>query len=349
MKNILITGSAGLVGQEAAKFFIGKDFSVVGVDNDLRAKFFGSQASTKIIRNRLKEQYQDKYIHFDFDIRDKKRIERIFKKYPFELIIHAAGQPSHDWAAKDPFTDFEVNTSATLNLLENFRKYSPQAGFIFCSTNKVYGDRPNKLPLRELSSRWDLPEDHQYYKGLDENTPVDQCLHSLFGASKLAADILVQEYGRYFNLNTVSFRAGCISGSAHQGARLHGFLSYLAKCIAKDEQYTIYGYKGKQLRDNIHSYDLVNAFWHFYQKPKKGQVYNIGGGRHSQISLKEAVGFFEKAFHKNANTVYTNEPRKGDHIWYISCLDKFRSDYPDWNYSYDIYRIIDEICRKEKV
>ena len=343
MKTALITGSAGLIGSQSLEFFIEKGFKVVGIDNDMRAYFFGKEASTKENKNRLKEVFKDKYIHLDIDIRDKEKLEEVFKKYSFELIIHTAAQPSHDWAAQEPFTDFEINANGTLNLLENCRKYSPQAVFIFTSTNKVYGDTPNSLPLIELETRWELPKDHQFYNGIDESMSIDNSTHSLFGASKVAADILVQEYGRYFEIKTASFRGGCLTGPLHQGAELHGFLAYLAKCIATGKQYTIYGYKGKQVRDNIHSYDLVNAFWHFYNNPRYGEVYNIGGSRHSNISIKEAIDYLEKKLNKKANIIYSDKNRIGDHIWYISDVSKFKSHYPEWDYAYDIYKIMDEI------
>ena len=344
MKTALITGSAGLIGAQASKFFIERGFSVVGIDNDMRAYFFGRDASTEKIALWLKETFKDKYIHYFVDIRDKERMEEIFTKYSFDLIIHTAAQPSHDWAKNEPITDFEINATATLYLLENFRQYCPEAVFIFTSTNKVYGDSPNKLPFIELETRWELPKEHPFYKGIDESMSIDYCVHSLFGASKVAADVLVQEYGRYFGLKTAIFRGGCLTGPLHRGAELHGFLAYLAKCIATGKQYTIYGYKGKQVRDNIHSYDLVNAFYLFYLNPRCGEVYNIGGGRFSNISMIEAITYFEKVLSKKANIVYCDQPRKGDHIWYISCVDKFRSHYPEWNYTYDIYKIMDEIC-----
>ncbi|MBP7087957.1 MAG: NAD-dependent epimerase/dehydratase family protein [Candidatus Omnitrophica bacterium] len=345
-KTALITGSAGLIGSQAVEFFINKGFEVIGIDNDMRAYFFGQEASTKEIKKNLKSNFKDKYQHLDTDIRDKKKIESIFKKYKFELIIHTAAQPSHDWAAKEPFTDFEINANGTINLLENYRKYSPQAVFIFTSTNKVYGDTPNRLPLIETETRWELPKEHPFFRGIDESMSIDYSLHSIFGASKLAADILVQEYGKYFGLRTVSFRGGCLTGPLHKGAELHGFLAYLAKCIAIERPYTIYGYKGKQVRDNIHSFDLVNAFWHFYQKPRSGEVYNIGGSRYSNISIKEALEYFEKTLKKKAKIAYSDQNRKGDHIWYISNIDKFKSHYPDWDYTYDIYKIMEEICSK---
>jgi len=346
MKAVLITGSAGLIGSEAVRFFAEKDFKVIGIDNDLRAYFFGKEASTLEVCKELKGTLKDKYIHCSVDIRNKEKVEEIFKTYSFDVVIHTAAQPSHDWAAREPFTDFEVNANGTLNLLENFRKYSPQAVFIFTSTNKVYGDTPNRLPLIELDTRWELPGDHHFYKGIDESMSIDHSLHSVFGASKAGADILVQEYGRYFGLKTASFRGGCLTGPLHQGAELHGFLAYLAKCVAKEKPYTVYGYKGKQVRDNIHSFDLVNAFWHFYKNPKYGEVYNIGGSRHSNVSVLEAVSYLEKILGKKASLAYSEQNRKGDHIWYISCVDKFRTHYPEWNYTYDIYKIIDEICLK---
>ncbi|UCD15232.1 MAG: NAD-dependent epimerase/dehydratase family protein [Candidatus Omnitrophota bacterium] len=345
-KIALITGSCGLIGAQSVEFFIERGFTAVGIDNDMRAYFFGQEASIKNNREYLQSRFKDKYIHFNVDIRSKDDIERIFKEHNFDVIIHAAAQPSHDWAARQPFTDFEINANGTLNLLESCRKYSAQAVFIFTSTNKVYGDRPNQLPLIELETRWELSNSHPFFKGIDESMSVDDCLHSLFGASKVAADILVQEYGRYFGIKTAVFRGGCLTGPLHKAALLHGFLAYLAKCVATQTEYTIYGYKGKQVRDNIHSYDLVNAFWHFYEKPACGQVYNIGGGRHSNISMKEAISYFERALNKKANIKYCEQNRKGDHIWYISDMGKFHSQYPQWEYVYDIYKIMDEICAK---
>ncbi|MFH1772020.1 MAG: NAD-dependent epimerase/dehydratase family protein [Candidatus Omnitrophota bacterium] len=345
MKSVLITGSAGLIGAEAVEFFIERDFSVVGIDNDMRAYFFGSEASTQETRRCLEQTYKNKYTHYSIDIRDKRSLESVFKKHPFELIIHAAAQPSHDWAKNEPFTDFEINANGTLNVLENCRIYSPGAVFIFTSTNKVYGDSPNNLPFIELDSRWELPSDHQYYNGISESMSIDYSTHSLFGASKVSADILVQEYGKYFGMRTGIFRGGCLTGPLHKGAELHGFLAYLAKCIATGKRYTIYGYKGKQVRDNIHSFDLVNAFWHFYKNPKPAQVYNIGGSRHSNISMEEAIGYFEKELKKKADVLYSGENRIGDHIWYISNVDKFKSHYPDWSYRHGINSIMDEACQ----
>ena len=341
----LITGSAGLIGSEAALFFAERGYSNVGIDNDMRRYFFGAEASTAWNKQRLQEELKDKYAHFPADIRDNEEVEKIFQKNKFDVIIHTAAQPSHDWAAKEPFTDFTVNANGTLVLLENFRKYCPDAAFIFTSTNKVYGDRPNELPLVELEKRYELPQGHRYYNGIDESMSVDYCRHSLFGASKLAGDILVQEYGRYFGLNTGIFRGGCLTGPAHSGAELHGFLAYLIKCIATEKKYTIFGYQGKQVRDNIHSYDLVNMFWHFAENPRSGEVYNAGGARHSNISVLEAIQRIEKLLNKKANYEYNAANRIGDHIWYISDVSKFKSHYPEWNFKYDIDMILEEICR----
>jgi CDP-paratose 2-epimerase len=344
VKKVLVTGSAGLIGSDSVNFFAEKGFKVYGIDNDMRAYFFGKEASTKWNLARIKKETKG-YRHYNVDIRDEKKIKDIFKTNKFDLIIHAAAQPSHDWAAKEPFTDFTINANGTLVLLENYRKYCPDAVFIFTSTNKVYGDRPNALPLVELETRYELPKNHKFYRGIDESMSIDGCLHSLFGASKVAADILVQEHGRYFNLETGVFRGGCLTGPAHSGTQLHGFLAYLVKCIAKAEKYTIFGYKGKQVRDNIHSYDLVNAFYHFYKKPRKGEVYNIGGSRYSNVSMIEAIEKIEKALGKKANLEYQDQPRKGDHIWYISDVSKFKSHYPKWDFAYNIDDIIEKLCQ----
>ena len=342
---ILITGSAGLIGSEAAVFFAEKGYQVFGVDNDMRRYFFGQEASTDWNKRRLEQRLKGSYIHYPADIRNNDEIEGIFRKDKFDLIIHTAAQPSHDWAAKEPFTDFSVNANGTLVLLENFRKYSPEAVFIYTSTNKVYGDRPNDLPLIELEKRYELPQEHRYYKGIDESMSVDYCKHSLFGASKLAGDILAQEYGRYFGLKTGIFRGGCLTGPAHSGTELHGFLAYLIKCVAAGVKYTIFGYNGKQVRDNIHSFDLVNMFWNFAQNPRPAEVYNAGGGRHSNISILEAIEKVEKILGKKAVYEYKPENRSGDHIWYISDVSKFQVHYPGWDFKYNIDMILEEICR----
>ena len=289
MPKALITGSAGLIGSESVKFFAEKGYEIVGIDNNMRQYFFGAEASTDWNRKHLEEKFAKQYTHYNIDIRENDKVEEVFKKHQFDIIIHTAAQPSHDWAAKEPFTDFGVNATGTLVMLENFRKLAPKATFIYTSTNKVYGDRPNELPLIEKELRWELPEDHKFYKGIDESMSVDQTTHSIFGVSKLAADVMVQEYGRYFNLHTAVFRGGCLTGPNHSGTQLHGFLAYLIKCIATGKKYTIFGYKGKQVRDNIHSYDLVNMFWHFHQNPRSGEVYNAGGARNSNISMSTKI------------------------------------------------------------
>ena len=345
MKVAIITGSAGLIGSEAANFFSDKFDFIIGIDNNLRKYFFGKEGSIEWNRNRLQNTVSN-YKHYDLDIRDSGAMETLFKEYntDIKLVLHTAAQPSHDWAAKEPFTDFSVNATGTLNLLEMCRLYSPAAVFIFTSTNKVYGDTPNYLPLKELESRWEIDESHQYYnKGIDESMTIDQSKHSLFGASKVAADILVQEYGKYFGMHTGIFRGGCLTGPNHSGAKLHGFLSYLMKCAVTGEHYTIFGYNGKQVRDNIHSHDLVNMFWHFYNEPRTGEVYNAGGGRHSNCSMLEAITICEKISGNKMNYSYTEDHRIGDHIWWISDLTKFRSHYPGWNWEYGIEGILLEI------
>ena len=345
MKIVIITGSAGLIGSEAVRFFCDKGYTVVGIDNNMRQTFFGEDASTDWNRQRLSSLYQDKYIHHDIDIRDQEKIEELFQHYntDISLIIHTAAQPSHDWAAKDPLMDFTVNANGTLVLLENTRRFCPEAVFIFCSTNKVYGDTPNNLPLIEQELRWEIADTHAYTQGIDETMSIDQCKHSLFGASKVAADVLVQEYGRYFDMKTASFRGGCLTGPSHSGTKLHGFLSYLMKCTMTGDPYQVYGYKGKQVRDNIHSYDLVNAFYHFYQNPCVGEVYNIGGSRYSNCSMLEAIQHCEDIAGKKLNWSYSESNRIGDHIWWISDVRKFANHYPDWQLTYTVPDILQEI------
>lgn len=346
-ERVLITGSAGLIGSEAVEFFCHKDFEVFGIDNNMRRYFFGEDADTTWNKERLSSTYRN-YTHFEVDIRNREVMENLFQTNHFDFIIHAAAQPSHDWAAQEPFVDFEVNAYGTLVLLECFRRYCPDASFIFTSTNKVYGDRPNYLPLMEKETRYELPEDHRYYPGIDESMSIDDCKHSLFGASKVAADIMVQEYGKYFNLNTVSFRGGCLTGPLHSGTRLHGFLSYLMRCCITGDKYYIYGYKGKQVRDNIHSYDLVNAFYHYYLNPRCGEVYNIGGSRKSNISMLEAIDKCQSVSGKKLTYEYVEENRIGDHIWWVSDVGKFKEHYPEWHYLYDCDRIIEEIYTFQK-
>ena len=346
MKIALVTGSAGLIGSESVRFLSDKFDLIIGIDNDMRAYFFGKEASTSWNQNKLSEEFTN-YEHHNIDIRNYGDLEKVYEKYKedISLIIHTAAQPSHDWAAKEPITDFTINANGTLNLLELTRNHCSKAVFIFTSTNKVYGDNPNNLPLIETEKRWEIDKSHPYFeKGIDEQMSLDHTTHSIFGASKVAADVLVQEYGKYFNMKTATFRGGCLTGPAHSGAKLHGFLSYLMKCNITGEHYTIFGYKGKQVRDNIHSYDLVNMFWHFYQNPKDGgPVYNAGGSRHSNCSMLEAIDMCEVITGNKMNYSYTEDNRIGDHIWYISDITKFREDYPEWEYKYDINDILNGI------
>jgi CDP-paratose 2-epimerase len=345
MNVAIITGSAGLIGSESVAFFSEKFDLIIGIDNNLRQYFFGTEASTDWNKNRLEDRYAN-YKHHNIDIRNFNELETLFKQYSsdIKLIIHTAAQPSHDWAAREPITDFTVNANGTLNLLELTRLHCDNAIFIFTSTNKVYGDNPNFLPLVEKELRWEIDESHPYYKeGIDELMSIDHTKHSLFGASKVAADVLVQEYGRYFSMKTGVFRGGCLTGPNHSGAQLHGFLAYLMKCTMTGNHYTIFGYKGKQVRDNIHSYDLVNMFWHFYQNPRQGEVYNAGGGRFANCSMLEAIGICQKITGKQLSYSYSETNRIGDHIWYISDVSKFKSHYPTWHWTYDIETTLQEM------
>ena len=345
MSIALITGSAGLIGSESCKFFHEKGLDIIGVDNNMRAYFFGEDGSTQWNREALESSLRN-YHHRAIDIRDEAGIDQLFAECgsAISVIIHAAAQPSHDWAAREPLTDFSVNANGTLNVLEATRKHCPDAAFIFTSTNKVYGDAPNELPLVECETRWEIAEDHPYYThGIDEMMRIDQSKHSLFGASKVAADVLVQEYGRYFGIKTAAFRGGCLTGPAHSAAELHGFLAYLVKCIVIGRPYTIFGYKGKQVRDNIHSHDLVSAFWHFVENPRCGEVYNMGGGRHSNCSMLEAIHIAQRLADRELAYTLSDEARSGDHIWWISDVRKFQAHYPAWQYEYDIERILEEI------
>ncbi len=345
MNTVLITGSCGLIGSESVRFFSRQFDNVVGVDNDMRRKFFGDDASTAWNRRRIEEEIAN-YIHVDMDIRDQVGMEQVFKEHgrDIRLIVHTAAQPSHDWAIKDPFTDFTVNANGTLVLLEMARKYCPSSVFIHCSTNKVYGDTPNRLPLEELETRWEVAAHHPYFShGIDESMSLDQTKHSLFGASKVAADILVQEYGRYFDMKTACFRGGCLTGPMHSGTELHGFLSYLMKCAITGTRYTIYGYKGKQVRDNIHASDLISMFDHFYRSPRCGEVYNAGGSRFSNCSMLEAIKICEEITGKGMNYVYSETNRVGDHIWWVSDVRKFQLHYPGWKFRYSARDILQEI------
>ncbi|MCK6649090.1 MAG: NAD-dependent epimerase/dehydratase family protein [Bacteroidia bacterium] len=338
MNIALVTGSGGLIGSESVTFFSKKFDKIIGIDNDMRAYFFGKEASTNWNVNRIQESVSN-YEHHSIDIRNYSELEKIFNQYgnDIKLVVHTAAQPSHDWAAKEPLTDFGVNATGTLHMLELTRKYCEKAVFIFTSTNKVYGDNPNFLPLVETETRWEIAETHPYFKnGIDEQMSLDNTKHSVFGASKVAADVMAQEYGRYFDMNVGIFRGGCLTGPNHSGAQLHGFLSYLMKCTLSGNPYTIFGYKGKQVRDNIHSSDLVNMFWHFYQNPKQGVAYNAGGGRFANCSMLEAITLCEKITGNKLNYSYSDQARSGDHIWYISDVSKFQKDYPEWKYEWNL-------------
>lgn len=345
MSVVIITGSCGLIGSEAARHFAEQGFDVVGIDNDMRRRFFGDEASTQWQQSQLIHELGRHYEHHSIDIRDDQSLARLFSRFGTDiaLIVHTAAQPSHDWAAREPFTDFHVNAVGTLNLLESTRRYASDAVFIFTSTNKVYGDSPNHLPLVEQATRWEIAEGHPFTQGIPETLSIDQSLHSLFGASKVSADILVQEYGRYFSMPTVCFRGGCLTGPNHSGTQLHGFLAYLMKCAATRTPYRVFGYKGKQVRDNIHSADLIAAFDAFFHAPRCGAVYNMGGGRFSHCSMQEAIAICETICGEEMVVEYDNGHRIGDHIWWISDTSKFAADYPSWQQRYNILDILTEI------
>jgi CDP-paratose 2-epimerase len=346
----IITGSAGLIGSEASKYFAAQGLDIVGVDNNMRQVFFGEDASTLWNRQRLETALANKYRHVEADIRDYEAMSKLFQEYGSEiaLIVHTAAQPSHDWAAKEPHTDFSVNANGTLNLLEATRQHAPEAVFIFTSTNKVYGDTPNRLPLVELEYRWEIEPGHTYEPGIREDMSIDHTLHSLFGASKVAADVLVQEYGRYFNMRTACFRGGCLTGPNHSGTQLHGFLAYLMKCTVTGKPYTVFGYKGKQVRDNIHSADLIAAFDEFFKAPRVAEVYNTGGGRYSNCSMLEAIQICEEIAGQKLNWNYAEQNRIGDHIWWISDNGKFSNHYPNWKMKYNVRQILEEIYEFNK-
>ncbi len=344
MKIALITGSCGLVGSESSLFFSKKGFQILGVDNNSRKKFFGPDGDITWLKNKLKKQIKE-YNHFSVDIRNFKNLEKIFRKYKkkISVIIHAAAQPSHDWAKNKPFIDFDINARGTLNLLELTNKYCPSVPFIFMSTNKVYGDNPNKLPLVEKKTRWEIKNSHKFKFGINETMSIDNCTHSFFGSSKSYADLIVQEYGKNVGLKTACFRAGCITGPNHSGAKLHGFLSYLVKTVLTKKKYTIIGYKGKQVRDNIHSSDLVKCFWEFYKKPRKGEVYNTGGTRLSNCSIIEALNYLELKTKIKIKKIYIKKNRVGDHIWYVSSMKKFKKHFPNWRQKFTTKKILDEL------
>ena len=344
MSTIIITGSSGLVGSESVDFFCKKGFDVIGIDNNLRSFFFGKDSSTIWVKKRLLKKHK-RFNHYNVDIRNINGLKKIFKKYKnnISLVIHCAAQPSHDYGKNFPILDFNVNAMGTLNLLEMTKQYCPDSPFIFMSTNKVYGDNPNNLKFIEKSKRWELKKNHTYYKGIDEDFSIDNCTHSFFGVSKTYADLIVQEYGKNVGLKTVSFRGGCITGPNHSGAKLHGFLSYLIKIGISKKEYSLIGYKGKQVRDNLHSYDLVNCFWEFYKKPKYGEIYNIGGGRFSNCSILEALEILEELKNIRIKKKIVRKNRVGDHIWYISDTKKFKKDYPNWRQKYNTKKIIEEL------
>jgi CDP-paratose 2-epimerase len=341
----VITGSAGLIGSEASRHFAGLGLTVVGVDNDMRRTFFGDEASTAWNAKRLATELGPAYRHVEADIRDREAMAALFAGYgrDIDLVVHTAAQPSHDWAAREPFTDFDVNAGGTLNLLEQTRQYAPEAPFIFTSTNKVYGDAPNSLPLVEQDTRWEIESGHTYEAGIREDMSIDRCLHSLFGASKVAADVLVQEYGRYFGLLTSCFRGGTLTGPAHSATELHGFLGYVMRCCMTGRPYRVFGYKGKQVRDAIHSADLISAFEQVFRSPRVAEVYNIGGGRFSNASVLEAIELCEKISGRKLAWSYEEANRVGDHIWWIGSNEQFMSHYPEWKLEYDVERILTEI------
>jgi CDP-paratose 2-epimerase len=342
----IITGSGGLIGSESVQHFVEGGFDVIGLENDMRAWFFGPSASTQPVTERLQERYPE-FRSLDVDIRDAEGVERAFAEATdLELVIHTAAQPSHDWAASDPQTDFGVNANGTLNLLEATRRHAPEATFVFCSTNKVYGDTPNFLPLLELETRLELPEDHRYYWGIDTTMSIDSSMHSLFGVSKAAADLMVQEYGRYFDVPTVCFRGGCLTGPNHAGAELHGFLAYLMRCTVTATPYTVYGYGAKQVRDNIHSADVVRAFEAFHKSPRVAAVYNLGGGRESNCSMLEAIELCREIAGRKLDWTLSDQARMGDHRWWVSDLSGFRADYPDWELEYDVTGMLKEIYER---
>lgn len=341
----LVTGAGGLIGSEASIFLMEQGLDVIGIENDMRAYFFGAEASTQWRIGELTKRRKS-FRHANIDIRDFDAIKALVGDCADDLtvVIHAAAQPSHDWAAREPFTDFSVNAQGTLNMLEAVRQHAPQVPFMFLSTNKVYGDRPNSLPLVEHDTRWDLDESHPFAaKGIDETMSIDQTTHSLFGASKVAADVLVQEYGRYFGMNTACFRGGCLTGGAHSGTELHGFLAYLMKCTVTQRPYTVFGYKAKQVRDNIHSHDLVSALWAYAKDPKQGRVYNIGGGRFANCSMLEAISLCEDIAGKPLDWTYDDTNRTGDHMWWVSDISTFQRDYPDFQLTYDIRATLGDI------
>jgi len=341
----IVSGSAGLIGSQAARHFAELGLDVVGIDNDMRRYFFGDESSTAWVAQALSLELAGRYTHLYIDIRDRAELAATFQRYgrSVALIVHAAAQPSHDWASKEPLTDFEINAVGTLNLLELARQHCPDNSFVFCSTNKVYGDRPNRLPFVEEGKRWEIDPGHPYVAGITEDMPIDHCLHSIFGAGKVAADVMVQEYGRYFGMNTVAFRCGTLTGPTHAASEQHGFLAYLMRCAMQRQTYTIHGYRGKQVRDAIHCYDLITAFEAYFRSPRPGEVYNMGGSRSSHCSVREAIELAEELIGEPMNTRYSDANRLGDHVWWVSGIQRFRRDYPEWDLTYDVPAILAEI------
>lgn len=343
MKNtVLITGCNGLVGSECVKFFDGKSWEVHGIDNNMRMSFFGADGDTRPVGERLLQSTKNFTPH-DFDIRDSRKILELYKEIRPDVTIHCAAQPSHDLARFRTLEDFEINAVATLGLLQAAHEVAPEGVFVFMSTNKVYGDAPNDLPLVELETRWEYSQP-EHYNGVTEQCRIDASLHSFFGVSKAAADLLVQEFGRCYGMKTVCFRGGCLTGPQHAGAEMHGFLAYLVKAAKEGREYRIYGYKGKQVRDNLHTHDVCNAFWHFIQNPRCGAVYNLGGGRENSVSMIEAINAVQNRLGLKLNHTLVDEPRLGDHICYISDLSRLKTDYPDWKIEYPLEAIFDSLC-----
>jgi len=343
---VLVTGSGGLIGSEAARHFAALGLDVIGVDNDMRKVFFGEDASTAWNSRRLERELGSAYRHVSLDIRDRDGVDALVERYGADLalVVHCAAQPSHDWAAREPFTDFDVNAGGTLALLEAVRRHAPEAVFIFTSTNKVYGDTPNRLPFVELESRWEIEPGHEYADGITETMSIDRTMHSVFGASKVAADVMVQEYARYFGLRAAVFRGGTLTGPQHSATQLHGFLGYLMKCAMSGAEYTVFGYKAKQVRDAIHSSDLVRAFEFVFRRPVEGgPVYNIGGGRFSHVSMLEAIAKCERITGRPLRWTYDERERAGDHIWWVGSNARFEAHYPQWRLEYDVDRILEEM------
>jgi CDP-paratose 2-epimerase len=346
MATAIVTGSGGLIGSESVAHFVTRGFDVIGLENDTRAQLFGADASTAHTTASLLERFAGSFRSLELDIRDREAVERVFAERAgqIELVIHTAAQPSHDWAASDPHADFAINADGTLNVLEATRKHADGATFVHCSTNKVYGDTPNSLPLLELDSRLELPEEHVYFEGVDTSMSIDRSTHSLFGVSKTAADLLVQEYGRYFEMPTACFRGGCLTGPNHAGTMLHGFLSYLMRATVRGEPYTVFGYGGKQVRDNIHAADLVAAFEHFHRRARAGgAVYNIGGARECNCSMLEAIDLCERIAGRALDWTLSEHPRIGDHRWWISDVRPFQADFPGWSLTHSLERILREV------